>query len=186
MLSVKVEQFPLHSFNILLAINQLLWCSLAYSTSGQLKSQGRRSVGRFHMICDSWLFLCLCQQSNSFYALFRIAALAQWQPVECHCPKWLTHCSLFSVKIPRLLSERESVTNTTICHGNVPEVSWRSEVQPSLMCFRRMIKRTVYKLQGVCMVFLCVLPSFIWSQLHQQTQPDSLVSLFGVSPQTQR
>lgn len=32
------------------------------------------------------------------------------------------------------------------------------------------------------MVFLCVLPFFISSQLHQQTRPDSLLSLFLFEP----
>lgn len=36
------------------------------------------------------------------------------------------------------------------------------------------------------MVFLCVLPPFISGPLQQETRPDSLLSLFGVSPQTQR
>lgn len=62
-----------------------------------IKVTKRSRVSWFHMICDSWLYLCLCQQSNIFNALFRTAALAQWQPVVCHCPNWLTHCPLFKV-----------------------------------------------------------------------------------------
>lgn len=60
------------------------------------------STSRFHMICGSWLFLCLCQQSNSLNAL---SVKLPWHNgiwSMCHCPNRLTHCPLFWVKVLRL------------------------------------------------------------------------------------
>lgn len=122
-----------------------------------IKVTRRRSVSLFHMICDSWLFLCPCQQSNIFNALFRIATPAQWQPVVCHCPNWLTHCPLFSFKVPRSLSA------TCICDKH-HYLSWeraRSQLEGSsaagfnVFCRWLKVHPALWTLRGLCSDAVC-------------------------------